>query len=79
VPNDRSRRYLDALEELREWSRAREYSDRAIEHMKLALDATNPRTIIGMAAPGIASIGCIVFPISSVCRGIREGADVTLS
>jgi hypothetical protein len=42
VPKDRPHRYLAELEELREWSQAREYWDRAIEHMKLALDATDP-------------------------------------
>ena len=42
VPKDRPHRYLAELEELREWSLAREYWDRAIEHMKLALDATDP-------------------------------------
>ena len=42
MPKDRPHRYLAELEELREWSLAREYWDRAIEHMKLALDTTDP-------------------------------------
>jgi hypothetical protein len=42
VPKEQPHRYLAELEQLREWSRAREYWDRAIEQMKLALDATDP-------------------------------------